>query len=72
VKSVGQSVLQTLAEKGLVAKSPAAPAPQIRAIPMRRTLLAQKVVTAFGEIPGVLAGYPASAPTWPGFPIVSI
>jgi len=59
VKSVGQSVLQTLAEKGLVAKSPAAPAPANPSDTDAETLLARKVVTAFGEIPGVLAGYPA-------------
>src|SRR4051812_7335199 len=58
VKSVGQSVLQTLADKGLVAKSSVPPA----AAPSgadAETVLAQKLVAAFSEIPRFLSGYPA-------------
>ena len=58
VKSVGQSVIQTLTEKGLVAK-PSAPA--TAATPAdagEETLLAERVVTILGEVPTVLGAYP--------------
>ncbi|HVI88237.1 MAG TPA: mechanosensitive ion channel domain-containing protein [Dongiaceae bacterium] len=59
VKSVGDSVLQTLAEKGLLAK-PLAPPSVAKPIEIdEEALVAERAREAVGEIPKVLAGYPA-------------
>ena len=57
VKSVGESVLQTLTEKGLVAKPPASPS---EAKPIEidaEALMAEHIREAIGEIPKVIGGY---------------
>jgi len=57
VKSVGQSVLQTLEEKGLVAKVVAAPSVFKPSGAEGEKPLAEQVVAIVGRIPKVLAGY---------------
>ena len=58
VKSVGQSVLQTLEEKGLVAK-PSAPPSEAQPVEVdEETLTAERIREAFDQIPKVLGGYP--------------
>ena len=58
VKSVGQSVLQTLEEKGLVAKVVAAPSAFKPSGAEGEKPLAEQVVAIVGRIPKILAGYP--------------
>lgn len=58
VKAVGELVLQTLTEKGLVAKPSASPAAAIPVGVDEEALLAERVRNAFGEIPKVLGAYP--------------
>ncbi|WP_342237900.1 mechanosensitive ion channel family protein [Inquilinus sp. OTU3971] len=58
VRSVGQSVVQTLTEKGLVAQSSV---PPLMAKPIEvdeETLMAERVRQILGRVPKVLGGYP--------------
>ncbi|MGL4967892.1 MAG: mechanosensitive ion channel family protein [Inquilinus sp.] len=58
VRSVGESVIQTLTEKGLVTQPPA---PPVAANPIETdegTLMAERVRETLGEVPKVLGGYP--------------
>jgi small-conductance mechanosensitive channel len=57
VKAVGESVLQTLQEKGLVAKAAPAAPPASPSTADAEAVLAQKMTAAFARIPAVLAGY---------------
>jgi moderate conductance mechanosensitive channel len=58
VKSVGESVLQTLTEKGLVAK-PAAPPSAAKPVEVdEEALVANRVREALAEVPEVLGRYP--------------
>ena len=56
VKSVGESVLQTLTEKGLVAK-PAVPS-DAKLADDEEALVAERIGEALGNVPNVLGGYP--------------
>jgi moderate conductance mechanosensitive channel len=56
VKAVGQSVIQTLTDKGLVAKPAAAPA--AASDTADDTVLAERVAAILAEIPTVLGSYP--------------
>src|SRR5215470_11025692 len=56
VKAVGQSVIQTLTEKGLVAKPAASPA--AAGDTTDDTVLAERVAAILSEIPKVLGSYP--------------
>jgi small-conductance mechanosensitive channel len=56
VKSVGQSVLKTLTDKGLVANPPASAAAQPGGLE-EEVLVAERVVMLLGEVPRVLGGY---------------
>src|SRR5438132_312365 len=64
VKSVGQSVIQTLTEKGLVAKPPTPAATAKPGELEEETLAAERVVKIFGEVPKVLSAYPEIATDW--------
>src|SRR5882724_2672564 len=57
VKSVGQSVLKTLTDKGLVASTPASPAAAQPGGLEEEVLVAERVVMLLGEVPRVLGGY---------------
>jgi small-conductance mechanosensitive channel len=58
VKSVGESVLQTLTEKGLVARPPASSS-EAKPIEIdEEALVAEQIREAMGEIPKVLGDYP--------------
>jgi moderate conductance mechanosensitive channel len=68
VKSVGESVLQTLTEKGLVARPLASP-PVAKPIEVdEEALVADRVREALGEIPKVLGGYPQVLTDLAGLP----
>jgi len=58
VKSVGESVLQTLTEKGLVAKPSASPSAAKPIEVDEEALVAERVREALGEVPKVLGRYP--------------
>ncbi len=58
VKSVGESVLQTLTEKGLVAKPAAPPSAATPAEVDEEALVANRVREALAEVPRVLGRYP--------------
>jgi hypothetical protein len=57
VKAVGESVVQTLEKKGLVAKAPPVGAAPASSSPHVEEVLADRIVAAIVEIPSVLAGY---------------
>src|SRR5262249_32917149 len=59
VRSVGESVIQTLTARGLVAAPPAAAVTSKPAETDLEALIAERTREALGEIPRRLAGYPA-------------
>jgi small-conductance mechanosensitive channel len=61
VKSVGLSVIQTLEEKGLIAKTQVAPTAAAPSAAEAEPPLAEQVVAIVARIPKVLAGYPGAA-----------
>jgi moderate conductance mechanosensitive channel len=68
VKAVGESVVQTLSDKGLVAKPSAS---QAAAKPIEvdeEALVAERVRKALGEVPRVLAAYPEVGADLAGLP----
>src|SRR5262249_19771002 len=58
VTSVGQSILQTLTEKGLVAKPPAPPSAAQPNEPDVEELVTERVLTILGNVPKVPGAYP--------------
>jgi len=68
VKSVGESVLQTLTEKGLLSKPGAAPTAAQGPAVDAEALAAERVRAELGEVPKVLAAYPEVGADLAGLP----